>query len=241
MSAVARLLRLWVRYPAWAWLSVVSVVCCQVEVSVTSWSFVQRVVPTVVRRVWSRDLVNAESPAQWGAVAPKKIHINRFCQLTNSMGRSFPWGAHNCLIFQEILPHFMEFVGSWPWLQELNTYPHWVIWAEKRQTYFCQYILIPSNWPGVSAVFLPGSRELGMRFSSSQSIPKAYYIRRHLISTSICFYFSQLLLLPSSWERFLSTPWDQRPSVWVEGCISGLNICTDIKPSSSSVIAWTLP
>jgi hypothetical protein len=33
---------LWVRIPPGAWLSVVSVVCCQVEVSVTGWSLVQR-------------------------------------------------------------------------------------------------------------------------------------------------------------------------------------------------------
>ena len=41
------------------YLSVVSVVCCQVEVSATSWSLVQRVLPTVVRRcVWSRNIKN---------------------------------------------------------------------------------------------------------------------------------------------------------------------------------------
>jgi hypothetical protein len=43
-SAVARLLGLWVRIPPGhgVCLSVVSVVCCQVEVSATSWSLVQR-------------------------------------------------------------------------------------------------------------------------------------------------------------------------------------------------------
>ena len=34
--ASARLLRLWVRIPLGAWMSVVSVLCCQVEVSTTS-------------------------------------------------------------------------------------------------------------------------------------------------------------------------------------------------------------
>jgi len=34
-SAAARLLGLWVRIPPGAWMSVVSVMCCQVEVSVT--------------------------------------------------------------------------------------------------------------------------------------------------------------------------------------------------------------
>ena len=35
-SAAARLLRSWVRIPPEAWMFVVSVVCCQVEVSATS-------------------------------------------------------------------------------------------------------------------------------------------------------------------------------------------------------------
>ena len=41
-SAAARLLRLWVRIPPGAWTFVVSVLCCQVEVSATSRSLVQR-------------------------------------------------------------------------------------------------------------------------------------------------------------------------------------------------------
>ena len=41
-SSAARLLRLWVRIPPGAWMFVVSVVCCQVEVSATDWSHVQR-------------------------------------------------------------------------------------------------------------------------------------------------------------------------------------------------------
>jgi len=42
-SAAACLLRLWVQIPRGAWMSVCcSVVCCQVEVSATSWSLVQR-------------------------------------------------------------------------------------------------------------------------------------------------------------------------------------------------------
>ena len=35
-SAAARLLRFWVRIPRGAWMSVLRVVCCQVEVSATS-------------------------------------------------------------------------------------------------------------------------------------------------------------------------------------------------------------
>ena len=43
-SAAARLLGLWVRIPpvAWMFVCLVSVVCCQVEVSATSWSLVQK-------------------------------------------------------------------------------------------------------------------------------------------------------------------------------------------------------
>ena len=41
-SASGRLLRLWVRIPPGVRMSVVSVVCCYVEVSATSWSLVQR-------------------------------------------------------------------------------------------------------------------------------------------------------------------------------------------------------
>ena len=42
VSPAARLLRSWVLIPPGAWVFVVSVVCCQVEVSATSWSLVQR-------------------------------------------------------------------------------------------------------------------------------------------------------------------------------------------------------
>jgi len=41
-SAAARMMGLWVRIPPVAWTFVVSVVCCQVEVSETSRSLVQR-------------------------------------------------------------------------------------------------------------------------------------------------------------------------------------------------------
>ena len=41
-STAARLLRSWVRIPPEAWMFVVRVVCCQVEVSEASWPLVQR-------------------------------------------------------------------------------------------------------------------------------------------------------------------------------------------------------
>jgi len=41
-SAAAHLLSFWVRIPAGAWMFVVSALCCQVEVSASGWSLVQR-------------------------------------------------------------------------------------------------------------------------------------------------------------------------------------------------------
>jgi hypothetical protein len=68
-SAAARLLRLWVRIPPGAWMFVVvSFVCCQIEVSATSWSTVQR------------------SPTDWRVVV---------CDLETSWMRGF-WLTGGC-------------------------------------------------------------------------------------------------------------------------------------------------
>ena len=60
-SSATRLLRLWVRIPpGHGCLSVVSVVCCQVEVSATGWSLVQRIPADcgaslcVIKKPWKR-------------------------------------------------------------------------------------------------------------------------------------------------------------------------------------------
>ena len=54
-------------------LSVVSVVCCQVEVSATRWSLIQRSPTYVARRcVWSRYLVNEEALTHWGQLHQKQ-------------------------------------------------------------------------------------------------------------------------------------------------------------------------
>jgi hypothetical protein len=63
-SMAARLLRLWVRIlEGNGCLSIVSVVCCQVEASATSWSLVQRS-PTDLACV-------IEKPEAWGGPAPR--------------------------------------------------------------------------------------------------------------------------------------------------------------------------
>jgi len=49
-AAAAHLLRSWVRIPPGAWVFVVSVVYCQVEVSATSIHSSRGVLPTVVHR-----------------------------------------------------------------------------------------------------------------------------------------------------------------------------------------------
>ena len=65
-QAAARLLRLRFRIPPAAWMFVVSVACCQVEVSASGWSFAQSVVclsVIVKSRQWG-------GPDPLGAVAP---------------------------------------------------------------------------------------------------------------------------------------------------------------------------
>jgi hypothetical protein len=67
-------------------MSVVSVVCCQAEVSATSCHLSRGVLPTVVHHcVWFRNLVNEEALAHWGAVAPPPhSQKQKFCSLYHS-------------------------------------------------------------------------------------------------------------------------------------------------------------
>ena len=78
-SAAARLLRLWVRISlGLGCFSIVSVVCCQVEISATRWSLAQRS-PTDCRCVWSRNLVNEEALVHWWLSRQKQtLNISRF-------------------------------------------------------------------------------------------------------------------------------------------------------------------
>ena len=58
-SAAAPLLGWRIRIPPWAWMSVVSVVCCQVEVSESDWSLVQRCpIDCACHLLWSGATVN---------------------------------------------------------------------------------------------------------------------------------------------------------------------------------------
>jgi len=75
-SAAARLLRLWVQIPQETWMSVCCRCCLLCVVRKRSLRRADHssrgVLPTMVCRVWSRNLVNEEAMAHWGAVAPKK-------------------------------------------------------------------------------------------------------------------------------------------------------------------------
>ena len=72
-SAAARLLRLWVRIPPRAWMSVLRVVCCQVEVSAMSWSLVQRSPTDCGSSLCVIVRLGQWGPLPLGAVAPKTI------------------------------------------------------------------------------------------------------------------------------------------------------------------------
>ena len=90
-SAAARLLRLWVRFSPGACMSV----CCECCVLLGRGSLRRAdqssrgVLPIVMRRcVWSRNLVNEEVLAHWGAVAPKerkKEKEERYCHNSEDM------------------------------------------------------------------------------------------------------------------------------------------------------------
>ena len=64
-SAAVSRLRLWVRVPPGAWMSVLWVLCCEVEVSGTSWSVVQRS-PTDC----GASLCVIYKPREWGGPGP---------------------------------------------------------------------------------------------------------------------------------------------------------------------------
>jgi hypothetical protein len=68
--SAARLLRLWVRIPLEAWMFVVSVVCCQVEVSATDWLLVQRSPTDCGASLCDRETTqkNEEAKARYRAV-----------------------------------------------------------------------------------------------------------------------------------------------------------------------------
>jgi hypothetical protein len=81
VPVAARLVKSWVRIPRGPWLSVVSVVCCQVEVSATNWSLVQRS-PTEWRVVVC-DQETSWTRSPWPAIGPQS-HENKqqtFCWL----------------------------------------------------------------------------------------------------------------------------------------------------------------
>jgi len=72
-SAASRLLRLWVRILPGAWISVCCECCVLSDRLRRSHLSSGGVLTTVVCRVWSRNLVNEEDLAPWGAAPPPQI------------------------------------------------------------------------------------------------------------------------------------------------------------------------
>jgi hypothetical protein len=97
-SAAARLLRPRVRILPRTWMSVVIVVCCQVERPLRRADLSSRgVLPTVMRRcVWARNLVNEEAMARWGlSRQQKKMYYNRLLgdgDEHHTVYKGIPWG-----------------------------------------------------------------------------------------------------------------------------------------------------
>jgi len=106
-SAAAHLLRSLVLIPPGAWMSVVSVVCCQVEVCATSWSLVQR---------------SPTDCGEWGVHGPLGVsrrkqrnkqtnkQTNFYCILVSYMFRPLVWPSSGWFIWQQV--HNYEENGS---------------------------------------------------------------------------------------------------------------------------------
>jgi len=106
VSAAARLLGLWVRIPPGTWMSMLSVVCCQVEVSGTSWSFIQRS-PTECG-VFECDLKTWRMRRPWPALGRKAMEkwLKTICDIFRYQCTVFR--EHNCqsktIIYEVLLP-----------------------------------------------------------------------------------------------------------------------------------------
>jgi hypothetical protein len=75
-SAAVRLLKLWVRIPPGAWMSVVSFVCVRKRSLPLADHSSREVLLTVMRRcVWYRNLVNEKALAHWGLSRQKQTNF----------------------------------------------------------------------------------------------------------------------------------------------------------------------
>jgi hypothetical protein len=93
-----------------AWMSLVTVVCCQVEVSASGWSLVQRSLPIVVclKSVWSRNFLRGGyDPNKGRSAAGKKMCISFPLtkinyKHTNYLQQSLSWEANKSSASREI-------------------------------------------------------------------------------------------------------------------------------------------
>jgi hypothetical protein len=106
--------------PVGAWISVSCVLCCQVEVSASGWSFVQRSATDrgVSKWVWSRSLDNEEALAHWGLLRHGKKKwasaSDWFCQnslfMNTKSGERWYWQARTFNLVEIYFVHLAYFL-----------------------------------------------------------------------------------------------------------------------------------
>ena len=109
-SAAARLLRLWVRIPPWAWMFVCCECCVgQVEVSATSWSLVQRS-PTDC----DASLRVIQKPQKWGGHGPRWAAAPRGGEgvgIQILVAKYMKKSAHYCIWYSQTSIMILKIIG----------------------------------------------------------------------------------------------------------------------------------
>ena len=131
-SAAARLLRLWVRIPPGAWMSIYCVICCQVglcdglitrpEENYRLWCVV----------VWSRNLVNVEALLHCGLLRQKQTEEHQWCYFSYKV---------SCLR-HTVRRIIVRSLVSAPIVRSLVSSPH-STWYHRKKSRVCgtQYVV----------------------------------------------------------------------------------------------------
>jgi hypothetical protein len=128
-SAAVRLLGMQVRIPPGACLSVMNVVCCQVEVSASGWSLVQRSPtecgvsecdrePSIMRRLW---------PSRGCCAAGEGNCWNPSCPMSSSFALLSPVLITSCDAYQ-----FLSFAGRALWCAQWSCTILTITWISSR-------------------------------------------------------------------------------------------------------------
>jgi len=140
ITAAARLLRSWVRIQQGAWMFVVCVVCCQVEVSVTCWSLVQTSPADC-----DSSLCVIHKPHEWGGHGP------RWAAAPQEKKNYYVLLCWSLTLMSHIRFVSLRFPKE---IQENNTYKVYSI-HEKPNTLF----LYVSSWTCLYILFISTSSE----------------------------------------------------------------------------------